>query len=96
MTFLAVTEFMESSSGVILTALTFAMGLGAIRLLRGPSLADRVVALDFIGTICAGMTAVYAIRTGEPLYLRATVVIALVLFLGTVGFAIFLEKRGAP
>jgi len=96
MTLLAATEFMQSSAMVILALLTFAVGLGAIRLLIGPSLADRVVALDFIGTVCAGMIGVYSIHTGEPLYLRASVVIALVLFLGTVGFSIFLEKRGAP
>ncbi|MBX3382974.1 MAG: hypothetical protein KF864_05640 [Phycisphaeraceae bacterium] len=65
-----------------------------LRLLRGPSLADRVVALDLIGTLAAGAVGVYAIAKNEPIYIFVSIVLALVLFVGTVAFAYHLEKGG--
>ena len=80
---------------------TFAMlGLAAllafVRLARGPSLPDRVVALDLIATISVGMIAAYAVLTHEPVFLIVAVVLALIAFLGTVAFASYVEKGGSP
>jgi len=77
-----------------LNILAAAMVLGMVRLLKGPTLADRVVALDLIAALAVGVIVVYSIHTGEPMLLRAAVVVALVVFVGTVAFAMFLEKRG--
>lgn len=71
-------------------ALLFAI----FRLLLGPTLADRVVALDLIAALVVGVIAAWSVHTGEPLLLRTGIVVALVAFLGTVAFAMFLEKRG--
>jgi multicomponent Na+:H+ antiporter subunit F len=83
-----------------LSAARLAMGLlGAglllclVRLVRGPSLPDRVVALDLMAILMVGLMAVDALATGDILPLRAAVVIALLAFLGTVAFARYLEKR---
>ena len=89
-----VSPFLEKSGSVILALLAMAQMLAVLRLLQGPSLADRVVALDFIGVACAGMIGVYSVITEEPLYLRAAIVLSLVSFLGTIGFALYCEKRG--
>lgn len=64
------------------------------RLVRGPSLPDRVVALDMLVTLAVGMMATYAIITEETAILDAGVVVALVIFLGTVAFASYLERGG--
>lgn len=72
-----------------------AIALGALRLLRGPSLPDRVVALDLIGTVAVGAIAVFSMREAEPAYLTVSVVLAVVLFVGTIAFAFYLE-RGQP
>jgi multicomponent Na+:H+ antiporter subunit F len=72
------------------------MVLAMIRLLMGPTLPDRVVALDLIAALAVGVIAVYAILTEQPMLLRAAIVVALVVFVGTVAFAMFLEKRGKP
>lgn len=73
------------------------LGLGAMlslgRLLRGPSLADRVVSLDLIGALTIGGVTVTAVVTDQAVLLRPAVVIALVGFFGTVAFAMYLEKR---
>lgn len=77
---------------VVLGLLAFAIGLAAIRLLRGPSLPDRVVALDLVGTLAVGSIAVYAILEGEPVYLNVSLVLALLMFIGTVAYAYYIEK----
>jgi len=71
-----------------------AMFLAFLRLVRGPSLPDRVVALDLIGTFAVGIIAAYDIATEQPILLDAATVVALVAFLGTVAFAHYVEKRG--
>lgn len=82
---------------VIITAalmmLSVAMLLAFIRLLRGPSLADRVVALDLMAVQAVGIIAVYDIATHEPVYLRVAIVLALIAFLGTVAFAYYIQRR---
>jgi multicomponent Na+:H+ antiporter subunit F len=65
-----------------------------VRLILGPSLPDRVVALDLIVMILVGLIAVYTIKTGQESLLRIAMVLALLAFLGTVSFARYLEKRG--
>jgi len=73
--------------------LSVAMVLGFVRLVRGPSLPDRVVALDLCAVTVAGFVAVYAIDTGQRALLDAAIVIALITFLGTIGFARYVERR---
>ncbi len=65
------------------------------RVVRGPSLPDRVVALDLMATFIIAISAVYSVASAEPSYLDAAVVLALITFLGTVAFAYYLHKRGS-
>jgi multicomponent Na+:H+ antiporter subunit F len=78
---------------VILPALTVAILLVFLRLVRGPKLPDRVVALDLLATIGMGVLAVYAIATDQQVLLDVAVVLALISFLGTVAFAYYVEQR---
>ena len=79
---------------VALGMLALARVLTMWRLLRGPSLPDRVVALDLMTTIALGMLAAIAIAADQPVLLDAAVVLSLVTFLGTIAFARYLEKGG--
>lgn len=76
--------------------LVFSMALCFVRLYKGPSLPDRVVALDQIGIHVAALVAVYTIQSGKLVFLDAVVVAALLAFLTTVAFARFLEQRIEP
>jgi len=78
---------------VILPALVIAILLVLIRLASGPTVTDRVIALDLLTTLGIGVIAVYAIATDQPVFLDVAVVLALIAFLGTVAFAYYLEKR---
>lgn len=71
-----------------------ALALAFVRLVMGPSLPDRVVALDLIGTLTIGVIATYDIAAEQPVLLDAATVVALVAFLGTVAFAHYLERKG--
>lgn len=81
---------------IALTMAGIAILLAVVRLVRGPSLPDRVVALDLITILVAGATAIYAVRTDEAVYLDAAIVLTLIAFLGTVAFATYIEKRASP
>ncbi|MCI5226589.1 MAG: cation:proton antiporter [Candidatus Electrothrix sp. AX2] len=79
---------------VILPVLSLALLLTFARLLLGPSLPDRVIALDMTATLSIAVVAVYALATGQPALLDVAIVLALLVFLGTVGFAYYIERRG--
>jgi multicomponent Na+:H+ antiporter subunit F len=74
--------------------LVLALVLAFIRLVRGPSLPDRVVALELCGTVVVGMIAVQAIMTDQSVLLDVAIGLALVSFLGTVAFARYVQKGG--
>jgi multisubunit Na+/H+ antiporter MnhF subunit len=66
-----------------------------VRLVRGPSLADRVVATDLLLTLLVMGSAVLSAREGRGAYLEVMLVVAVVGFLGTSMVARFIERRGA-
>mgnify|MGYP000449931687 CR=1 FL=1 len=78
----------------VLPVLSLAFLLVFVRLLRGPTLPDRVVALDLISILGLGLCAALAVATGQALLLDVALVTALVGFLGTVAFASYVERRG--
>jgi len=93
MSLLAVT-LTEGAVTLALAMATVALFLAFYRLVRGPSLPDRVVAMDLIGTLAVGIIAAYDIASDQPVLLDAATVVALVAFLGTVAFARYVERRG--
>jgi multicomponent Na+:H+ antiporter subunit F len=84
---------LEGAGTLALAMAGLALFLALFRLIRGPSLSDRVVALDLIGVIAVGIIAAYDILTEQPVLLDAATVVALVAFLGTVAFARYVERR---
>ena len=79
---------------VAFVLLTAAAACFFARLVRGPSLADRVVALDGLVITIVAAIAVDAARTGSDLFLDVAVVVAFVGFVGTAAAARFIEQRG--
>lgn len=77
---------------VVLLILTLSMGLCFLRLLRGPSLPDRVVALDQIGIHVVALAIVYSIQVNRAVFLDVAVVVALLAFIATIAFARFIEQ----
>lgn len=67
--------------------------LAMIRLALGPTLADRVVALDLISFVTVGFIAVFTLESGQEPLLDIAITLALVAFLGTIVFARLIVKR---
>ncbi|HLU18215.1 MAG TPA: cation:proton antiporter [Edaphocola sp.] len=70
-----------------------AMALVFIRIYKGPTVFDRIVALDLLITMGIGSIAIYSIITKQPLFLDVAMILALIGFLSTVAFSYYLEKR---
>ncbi len=74
--------------------LSISLLLTFVRMVKGPTLPDRVVALELIASIVVAMIALHTIATGVSSFLDVAVVSALMAFMAAVGFARYLEKRG--
>jgi len=80
------------SIAVASTMLAVAAGMTFIRLVKGPSLPDRVIALDLIGVLMVCLLVVTASATQQQALLDVAMVVALVSFVGTVAYARFIER----
>jgi multicomponent Na+:H+ antiporter subunit F len=65
-----------------------------IRLMRGPTPADRAVAIDTLGILIVGFCALLSIPTGRDWYLDIAIAWALQSFIGALALAKYLEGRG--
>jgi multicomponent K+:H+ antiporter subunit F len=74
---------------IAIGAYVLALLLTTWRLLRGPSLPDRILALDTLYVNALGLLVLLGLRFGTMLYFEAALVIALLGFVGTVGLARF-------
>lgn len=72
--------------------LMLSLVLSIIRLIKGPTLADRVVALDLISFITVGFIALYTLYSGQKALLDIAITLGLVAFLGTIAFARYIVK----
>lgn len=85
---------LSSSIYFALAALSLGLLLTVVRILRGPTLPDRVLGLDMLVAIAIGLIAVLAIKSGFNLYIDIAIALSLVGFLATVAFARFILARG--
>ena len=77
------------------TMLAAAACLTFIRLLKGPTLPDRVVAIDLIGVLMVCILVVTAAETGQQAFLDVGIVVALISFVGTVAYSRYIERSGS-
>jgi len=90
---LAAGQMVAITAQTALVILVVALGLAFLRLVKGPSMPDRVVALDLIATLLVGVIAVSAIETCDVIFLRVAMVVALFSFIGTIGFSWYLQQE---
>jgi len=82
-----------SSVLIALTLLAAAAGLTFIRLVKGPTLPDRVIAIDLIGVLMVCLLVVTAGVTAQQAFLDVAMVVALISFVGTVSYAQYIERE---
>jgi multicomponent Na+:H+ antiporter subunit F len=88
-------EFLRLAIDITFLMVIFAVLLAFIRLARGPSLPDRVVALDMMTILIVAFCGLFALFSGEAAFLDVAIVMALIGFLATVALARFAERRQA-
>lgn len=69
-----------------------AMGIGMLRLFRGPAAQDRVLALDFIYVVGMLVMLVLAIRYDSEMYFEGALIMVMFAFVGSVALAKFLLR----
>lgn len=82
-----------NAAAISLLVLAVAMLLAFVRVVLGPTLPDRVIALDLLTSCAAAFMVAYSVRIGNPVFMDVAIVVALVAFLATVGFARYVAKR---
>ncbi|AST92575.1 Na(+)/H(+) antiporter subunit F1 [Sutcliffiella cohnii] len=75
-----------------LILLTASIIIALFRVVKGPSMADRVLALDFIGFVLVAIVAVLCIIVNTTAYFTVILLIGILSFVGTISFARFIER----
>jgi multicomponent Na+:H+ antiporter subunit F len=69
------------------------MAIAFFRLYKGPTIPDRIVALDLVASISVGIIITLSFYRDETLYLDIAVFVALIVFIGTVAVSKYLKGR---
>jgi multisubunit Na+/H+ antiporter MnhF subunit len=87
---------MEWTMQICFGGLIAAVFLCLIRLARGPTLMDRLLAFDMVAISAMGMLVLLSIQWRTPFYLELILVFSLLGFLNTVAFASYLHRTDEP
>lgn len=83
---------LSTAIAIALAMMVAALLLNLWRLLRGPSVLDRVVALDTMSINAVALLVLLGVLRGSALYFEAALVIAMVGFVGTVALCKFMLR----
>ncbi|CEN40332.1 PhaF2 protein [Capnocytophaga canimorsus] len=78
---------------IIMPILAFSALLIVVRFMKGPHLADRVVAVDLLFSVGTAIISIYSIISNHALFLDIATIFALIAFLSTVAFSYYLVKK---
>lgn len=78
---------------IALPAVVISVVIVLIRILKGPTTEDRIIAFDIFTSIGIGFIALYSLLTDSKLLLDVCIILALISFLGTIAFAFYVERR---
>ncbi len=73
--------------------LMIAMIITLIRLFKGPSVNDRIAAMDLIASIIMGVILVYLVLINNAMYFDVPVIISLISFIGTIAVSTYLKQK---
>ena len=88
----AATHFLEITVLITFVALVFGQILCMVRLVIGPTPADRILALDTMVINALGLVVIIGIRHGTQIYFEIALLIAMLGFVSTVALARFLLR----
>jgi multicomponent Na+:H+ antiporter subunit F len=77
----------------LINVLLFSSLLILIRVMRGPTPADRIVAVDILGVLIIGLLALFGLHYKESFFMDIGLIWALLSFIATIAFSKILEGR---
>ncbi len=77
---------------ISLVLLSLSILAGIYRVIKGPSTADRVQALDFIGILLIAGIAIFSIILDTHAFLDVILLVGILSFVGTIAFARYVER----
>jgi multisubunit Na+/H+ antiporter MnhF subunit len=83
---------METLTFIILIIISISIALCMIRVYKGPTTPDRVIALDTVAVNVLAFIAVLSMHLNTEMFFDAVLVIAVIAFVGTVAIAKYLMK----
>ena len=78
---------------VVLIVLAISIILVLYRFIKGPTLPDRVTAIDLVTTMIIAMIVVFSILWHSPNFFDVAMVLSLISFLGSISYAFYLKKK---
>lgn len=84
---------LETAVDVAFVMVMLGVAFAFVRLILGPSLPDRIVALDMMTVLIVSFCGLYAILSEDTAFVDVAIVLALVGFLATVALARYVERR---
>lgn len=88
----AESELVTTAANAGLVVVSALCILCSYRTIRGPTVPDRVVALDAIATNIVAIAVLFALKTGRGLFVTVSLVLAIIGFLSTVVVAKFITE----
>jgi multicomponent Na+:H+ antiporter subunit F len=79
---------------VLFTCLALCVAMLLYRIGRGPTAADRAMAIDIIGVVVVCFTALMSLKTGKDYYINIGIAWAMLSFIGAIALAKHLEGKG--
>ncbi|WP_108659440.1 cation:proton antiporter [Acuticoccus kandeliae] len=87
-------DFLTACLILSFAMLSAAFVLCIVRIVRGPTLPDRILALDLLVSVAVSYIAAFGIRTGFSIYVDIAIALGIVGFLSTIALARFVLRRG--
>jgi multicomponent Na+:H+ antiporter subunit F len=78
---------------IAFTFLMTAMVITLVRLLKGPSVNDRIAAMDLIASVIMGVILVYSVLINNAMYFDVPLIISLISFIGTIAVSTYLKQK---
>lgn len=77
---------------IALVLFAIAIGIAVLRIILGPSMPDRVLALDVIGVNLISSIAVTSVMLNTKAFLEVILILGILSFIGTIAYSKFVER----
>lgn len=85
---------MVVASYIVFTLMTALSFVAVYVVFAGPSMPDRVLALELLGADVIGLIIIYSMMNNQPIFIDVAILLAMLSFLSSIAFAYYLEKKG--